>query len=91
MRRPALSVMSADRDIEISDFLLAPGCRVSSVLTVGNALLDAHEREVIKAGGKYTWFGNMSADNMIGSKTTRGDLLTFINSGKIEHVWTYNN
>jgi hypothetical protein len=67
------------------------GCRVDYILTVGNKLLDAHEREVIKAGGQYTWFGQMSAGTMIGSKTTAGDLLTFINSGKIEHVWAYDN
>ena len=80
-----------DRHIEPSEFLLAPGRRVSRVLTVGNRLIDAHEREVIKAGGKYRWFGHTSADNMIGSKTNRGDLLTYINSGQIDHVWTYDN
>jgi len=87
----AASMSTDDRHIEPSEFLLAPGRRVSRVLTVGNRLIDAHEREVIKAGGKYRWFGHTSADNMIGSKTNRGDLLTYINSGQIDHVWTYDN
>jgi hypothetical protein len=86
--------MPADmRYFEPSSFLNdTAGCRVDYILTVGNKLLDAHEREVIKTGAKFRHYGHMSADNMIGSKTTRGDLMTLISfdSGRIEHHWAYD-
>jgi hypothetical protein len=80
--------MPADmRYVEPSTFLMSTDCRVNYILTVGNKLLDVHEREVLKAGAKFREYGDVSADNMIGSKTTRGHLLTLIgyNTGRIEH------
>jgi hypothetical protein len=71
----------------------AEGCRAYQILTKGNALIDAHEREALKRGAKFTLFGNISASNMLGSKTTVGDLLTLVShdSGQIEHSWDLNH
>jgi hypothetical protein len=82
-----------DRYVEPEAFLCAAGCRISPVLTVGNALLDAHELERIKAGAKFRWYGHMSADTMIGSKTSRGDLTSYIHpkTALVVHEWNYDN
>ena len=80
------------RHVRPLDMLMpSSGCLVHDVLTVSNALIDCHEREVLKAGALFQVFGNISADTMIGSKTTRGDLLTLIShdSGEIEHSWDF--
>jgi hypothetical protein len=67
------------------------GCLVHHVLTVGHVLIDAHEREMMRAGALFRVFGDISADVMIGSKTTRGDLLTVLDdSGRIERHWAYD-
>jgi hypothetical protein len=81
------------RYVEPSSFLVSSDCRVDYVLTVGNRLLDAHEREVIKAGAVFRHYGKMSADNMIGSETSRGYLSSWIDdrTWQIVHGWTYNN
>jgi hypothetical protein len=81
--------MPADmRYVEPSTFLMSTDCRVNYILTEGNKLLDAHELEVLKRGVKFREYGDVSADNMIGSKTTHGHLMTLIgyDSGRIEHA-----
>jgi hypothetical protein len=87
------AVPSGMRHVVPESFLMSTaGCRVDYILTVGNRLLDAHEREVIKAGAKFRWYGHMSADNMLGSKTTRGGLLTYFHpdTAQIIHDWAYD-
>ena len=82
------------RHVEPEAFLMSTaGCRVDYILTAGNKLLDAHEIEVIKAGGRFLHFGSHSADNLIGSKTTRGELCSFLlqDPVRIEHSWSYAN
>jgi hypothetical protein len=80
------------RHVQPLDILMpSSGCLVHDVLTASNALIDYHEREVLRAGALYRVFGNISADTMIGSVTSRGDLLTVLNhdTGEIEHSWDF--
>jgi hypothetical protein len=80
--------------IQPESFLMSTaGCCVEYVLTVSNRLLDMHELEAIKRGAKFRHFGDTSAETLIGSKTTRGDLCSYINpdTGRIEHCWGYNH
>ena len=82
------------RNVEPSmTFLMSTDCLVQSILTASNTLLDAHELEALKRGARFRHYGDISADIMIGSKTTRGHQLTCIghDSGKIEHHWAYDN
>jgi hypothetical protein len=54
-------------------------------------LLDAHEIEALKRGATFVWYGHCSADTMIGSKTSRGYLTSYIHpdTALIVHEWAY--
>jgi hypothetical protein len=67
------------------------GCRVEYILTADNRLLDSHEREAIRAGARFTYFGSESAADLIGSRTTRGHLCSYMDAGRIVHGWTFEN
>jgi hypothetical protein len=58
-----------------AEFLRAPNCQAHWILTASNLVTDAHEREAIRAGVQFVAYGYCSADDMIGSRTTRGRYL----------------
>jgi len=73
-------------------FLMSTDALVCSELPDNSTLLDAHERQALKAGAKFRYYGHTCCNVLIGSVTTRGYLTTVIHhDGRIEHAWDYNN
>jgi hypothetical protein len=81
------------RNIQPEEFLQSTaGCQISYVMA-SDRVIDAHEREAIKAGARFTYFGHMSGETLLGSETSHGYLMTLTEDcdepeGPIQHVWS---